>query len=347
MRDSYYANLDLLRAIAVLLVVAQHFCEKINVQHIGWAPIGSLGLFGVLLFFVHTSLVLMGSMERSGLRGVSLLKDFYTRRIFRIYPLSILAIACALALHLGSDVNGTSGLSYAPLPGKIAIVSQILLIQNLVDVRSIVNVLWTLPLEMQMYLFLPFLFAWIRSRAAFWPLIALWIASVFAARLQLHVAALSRASLLEFVPCFIPGVIAFASPRTPRLGSYLWPIFIIGLLSAFTLHPVTPMRWVLCLILGLFIPLFREIQTKSVRMISNRIATYSYGIYISHQFCLWFALGALVALPVWFRAGVLAALLIAVPILLYHGIEKPMIEIGNRLAKRWHEKPSSVLAIAD
>jgi peptidoglycan/LPS O-acetylase OafA/YrhL len=82
-------------------------------------------------------------------------------------------------------------------------------------------------------------------------------------------------------------------------------------------------------------------------MISNRIATYSYGIYISHQFCLWFALGALAALPVWFRAGVLAALLIAVPIVLYHGIEKPMIEVGNRLAKRSREKPSSVLAIAE
>ena len=79
------ANLDFLRTVAVLLVLAQHLCTRLHVEHIGWAPTTSLGPFGVLLFFVHTSLVLMSSMERSGLSGVLLLKDFYIRRIFRIY----------------------------------------------------------------------------------------------------------------------------------------------------------------------------------------------------------------------------------------------------------------------
>src|SRR6266850_1776977 len=112
------ANLDFLRAIAVLLVLAQHLCRRMHVEHIGWAPTTSLGLFGVLLFFVHTSLVLMYSMERSGLHGALLFKDFCIRRIFRIYPLSILAVAAAWALHLDSDINGTAGLSYGHLPGK-------------------------------------------------------------------------------------------------------------------------------------------------------------------------------------------------------------------------------------
>src|SRR2546423_12188612 len=100
------ANLDFLRAVAVLLVLAQHLCRRMHVEHVGWAPTTSLGLFGVLLFFVHTSLVLMYSLERRGLQGTLLLKDFYTRRIFRIYPLSILAVATALALHLASDIEG-------------------------------------------------------------------------------------------------------------------------------------------------------------------------------------------------------------------------------------------------
>src|SRR6201998_4784980 len=107
------SNLDVLRAIAVLLVLTQHLCRRMQIETIGWAPTSSLGLFGVLIFFVHTSLVLMHSMDRSGLQGVPLLKDFYIRRIFRIYPLSILAIVAALALHLGSDTNGVAGLSYA------------------------------------------------------------------------------------------------------------------------------------------------------------------------------------------------------------------------------------------
>lgn len=100
MRPGLSANLDLLRAIAVLLVLVQHLCKRMYVDRIGWIATSSLGHFGVLLFFVHTSLVLMYSMDRSGLTGPSLLKNFYIRRIFRIYPLSILTVLVAFLLHL-------------------------------------------------------------------------------------------------------------------------------------------------------------------------------------------------------------------------------------------------------
>ena len=340
------ANLDFLRATAVLLVLAQHLSRRMHVEQIAWVPTTSLGLFGVLIFFVHTSLVLMYSMDRSGLHGVPLLKDFYIRRIFRIYPLSILAVGVALALHLDSDINGVAGLSHGPLPGKAAIISQVLLVQNLAHVKSIVNVLWSLPFEVQMYLFLPFLFAWVRRKRVFWSLVALWMVSLLAAWAQPHVAALDRASLLRFVPCFLPGIVAFARPTIPRLRSYLWPIFVVGLVGAFTLNPVLPMGWALCLVLGLLIPFFREIQTKWIQTVSNRIATYSYGIYISHQFCIWFALGILAARPVWLRLGVLCMSLVLLPIVLYHGLEKPMIKLGIRLATRQRERATTAMAVA-
>jgi peptidoglycan/LPS O-acetylase OafA/YrhL len=332
MTKGAFANLDFLRAIAVLLVLTQHLCRRTHVEYIGWAPTTSLGLFGVLLFFVHTSLVLMYSMERSGLSGSPLLKDFYIRRIFRIYPLSILAVAVAVGLHLESDINGTAGLSYGHLPGKMAILSQVLLVQNLVHVKSIVNVLWSLPFEVQMYFFLPFLFAWVQRKRTFWWLLILWTVSLLSAWAQPQVAAFDHAPLLRFVPCFLPGIVAFAIPRNPGLRSYLWPIFILGLVAAFTLNPVLPMGWVLCLVLGLLIPFFQEIQNQPIRNISNRIATYSYGIYISHQFCIWFALGVLATRPLWLRLGVLSTSLVVLPILLYHGIEKPMIQMGKRVA---------------
>jgi peptidoglycan/LPS O-acetylase OafA/YrhL len=82
------------------------------------------------------------------------------------------------------------------------------------------------------------------------------------------------------------------------------------------------------LILGLLLPFFGEIQTEAIRTVSNRIATYSYGIYVSHQFCIWLALGVLAARPLWLRLGVLSTSLVGLPILLYHFIEKPMIGVG-------------------
>jgi peptidoglycan/LPS O-acetylase OafA/YrhL len=169
-----------------------------------------------------------------------------------------------VALHLESNVNGMGGLSHGQLPGKMALLSQFLLVQNLVHVKSIVNVLWSLPFEVQMYVFLPFLFTWARRKRILWPLLVLWIVSLLAAWVQPRVAALNRASLLLFVPCFLPGVIAFTLPRTPRLSSYLWPVFILALVVAFANHPELPMGWVLCLVLGLLLPFFREIQSKPI-----------------------------------------------------------------------------------
>jgi peptidoglycan/LPS O-acetylase OafA/YrhL len=134
-------------------------------EQVGWIPTSCLGLFGVLLFFVHTCLVLMYSMERSNLTGWRLFTSLHIRRILRIYPLSLLTVASALALHLTSEVNGIHGLSVAPLGGKREIIANFLLIQNLAQVKSIVNVLWSLPYELQMYLLLPSLFLWVRRKA--------------------------------------------------------------------------------------------------------------------------------------------------------------------------------------
>src|SRR5437879_527446 len=147
-------------------------------------------------------------------------------------------------------------------------------------------------------------------------------------------------------PVFCPGSLLLLCLGFPRLRSYLWPVFVVGLVAAFTINPVLPMGWALCLVLGLLISFFREIQSKSIRTISNRIATYSYGIYISHQFCIWLALGVLASHPLWFRLGVLSISLVVLPILLYHGIEKPMIQMGMRLAARLQEKPAPAMAVA-
>ena len=339
MANGQSSNLDFLRTIAVLLVLGQHLTRRMFGDSTS-LPTGYLGLFGVLLFFVHTSLVLMSSMERSGLQGRTLLKDFYIRRFFRIYPLSILTVAVALSLHLGSDINHVPGLSYGPLPSFSATLVQFLLLQNVARVKSIVNVLWSLPFEVQMYLFLPFLFAWVRrrSKTMLWSLFALWLLSLAGAWTQTHVRILDRAPLLLFVPCFLPGIIAYALPHRPRFRSFLWPIFIVALVFAYTVQPGLALgRW-LCLALGLAIPFFHEIQTPWLTLISHRIAKYSYGIYLSHQFCIWLALGVLAGYSLWLRTSMLIVSLLLVPVALYHGLEKPMIGLGVRIAARRKEK---------
>ncbi len=334
------ANLDLLRTIAVLLVFAQHLSMRLNVYRFAGMPTSSWGLFGVLLFFVHTCLVLMYSMERSALTGAPLITNFAIRRIFRIYPLSILAVLTALALHLDSDINGIHGLSRGPFPGIVSVASNLLLVQNLTYAKSIVNVLWSLPFELQMYALLPFLFMWIhrsatRGKSLTWRLLALWLVSVAAAVTQPRIHGLGRLSIMGYIPNFLPGILAYTIPHRPRIRSVLWPAFILSLVVVFAARPVFSTGWILCLVLGLMIPRFREIQFPWLRWISNRIATYSYGIYLSHQFCLWTVFGPLAGHSLALRISLLVAMLITLPVLLYHAIERPMIKRGVRVAARF------------
>lgn len=364
---SLSANLDLLRAIAVVLVLAQHLARRMYVETFAGMPTSSWGVFGVLLFFVHTCLVLMYSMERSRLPGWQLLTNFATRRIFRIYPLSVLAVLTALALHLDSDINGIRGLSHGQFPGIVSAASNLLLVQNLTYAKSIVNVLWSLPFELQMYAFLPFLFLCIRRSSTSgagaphiapsamcgptrrknlaWPLLALWIASVGMAAAQPHIPHFGRLTILLFLPNFLPGVLAYALPHRPRMASALWPVFVLLLVVVYAIRPILSTGWFLCLVLGLMIPSFREIQLPWLRWISNRIATYSYGIYLSHQFAIWTTFGVLASRSLAVKIPVLVVMLVALPVLLYHAIEKPMIGVGVRMAGRFAApEPSGQLA---
>jgi peptidoglycan/LPS O-acetylase OafA/YrhL len=346
------ANLDLLRTIAVVLVLLQHLFFKLPFHWMQFVAGQSPGLFGVLLFFVHTSLVLMFSMQRSRLKGPALFKNFYVRRIFRIYPLALIAVLAVMLLHLDSDVNGVHGLVYhrVPLTAR-TVVGESLLVQNVVGIKSNPNVLWSLPYELQMYVVLPFLFLWTRSRSSFLKLIGLWCLSVVAAwaQPQFHVLpqsyGISLFSLLRFVPCFLPGIIAFTLlPRAGRLASWLWPLFILALLVIFLQFPILPVAYPLCLVLGLTFPMFREIQSRWVRVVSSRVATYSYGIYICHPFCLWICFEVLKPASPWIKAAVLLASLVLFPWTAYHCVEKPLIEAGKKIAGRWTQAAKPVYA---
>ena len=88
---------------------------QLNFHPVDWY----CGRLGVLIFFVHTSLVLMLSMERGKLRSKELYLNFYIRRIFRIYPLSIVAVLMVITFELPEHSHGLNtpvGVSVLSLP---------------------------------------------------------------------------------------------------------------------------------------------------------------------------------------------------------------------------------------
>jgi peptidoglycan/LPS O-acetylase OafA/YrhL len=311
-------NLDFLRSVAVLLVLTDHLTRHYHIDRFN-----SFGFFGVLLFFVHTALVLTYSMQRSRLTGVALFKDFYIRRFFRIYPLSILAVLSAVALHLHADGRG---LSFGPRPGPVELFSNLSLVQNLTGSASVIGPLWSLPFEVQMYLVLPFLFIWRRRSAV--SLLALWFILGALGHFPEAYSSLRWLSLLIYAPNFLPGVLAATLPERKTFPAYLWPLFVLGLVALFFWKPSRLMGGLLCLLLGSAIPRFREISFRPLTWMSHRIATYSYGIYLGHSFFIWFALTRHNSWTLFWLMWIF------IPALVYHALEYPMIKFGRKVAER-------------
>src|SRR5579871_375436 len=98
-------NLNLLRSIAVLCVIFAHGMQLGG--PLDDALVHNVGTAGVLLFFVHTSLVLMLSLERQVKKTRDLMWwRFMLRRIFRIYPLSVITVLLTVWFGLpGADFS--------------------------------------------------------------------------------------------------------------------------------------------------------------------------------------------------------------------------------------------------
>lgn len=347
-------NLDVLRALAVAAVVVDHTVSMWT-HHIGWLTMWQLGRLGVLLFFVHTALVLMSSLERQGERS-DWVRTFYVRRAFRIYPLAVTAILLVLYFGLPSHVTGP-GISDPTVDATLRTVSaNILLIQNVVGAPNILGPLWSLPLEVQMYLVLPAAFLIARRSVA---LVATSIGVTAIGGLVVTYTGLPglwRLSVLAFAPCFLAGVLSYSILRalsvqesTRKLPAWSWVPVLVLCVPLFTIlrpTPATPAPgWIFCLAVGLAIPFVGELNRSWFTDAAQQICKVSYGIYLLHVPCLWLAfvffthwsLAAQWALYLWS--------LVVVPVVAYRFLESPGIRIGARLAGRPNAGREAVIAV--
>ncbi len=336
-------NLDLMRSLAVCLVITAHvllYAQR-TVPFETWF----FGLLGVDIFFVHTTLVLMWSLERDPHTA-----RFLLRRAFRIYPLWLTVLFLSVAVRLPTSPAFAPNFRFLH-PTFRVLAENALLIFNLTHLGAgLIGASWSLPVEMQMYIVLPFLFFAIRSMRSLGALIllnALTVAVAYAIDPSI------ASDLLFCAPCFLPGAMAYLGfqQRTPRLPGWCFVLWLLTLAEVTNLyasrHHSFRGGWIFALALGCSLPSFRQITFRPLIRLCELIARYSYGFYLFHFAALAVGLHYLIGYPLGVRLLGFFTTLIGLSVVFYHLVEKPMIKAGSRLARRIGNAPEPRMTQAE
>ncbi|MEU1721467.1 acyltransferase [Nonomuraea sp. NPDC005692] len=142
---SRLAWLDALRGIGALAVVAEHLLPWfLPALRPYWF---SLGVYGILVFFLVSGYIIPTSLERHGD-----VRAFWTSRAFRLYPLYLAVIALVLAASWWVPVR-----EGVPRDGS-AVAAHATMLLDVVSVGGVADTMWTLSYEMVFYLLVTALF---------------------------------------------------------------------------------------------------------------------------------------------------------------------------------------------
>lgn len=135
---SHINFLDGLRGMAVLFVLLSHLSN--NGWHILGANFAMSGKLGVWLFFVLSAFLLTSQFlraHRSNYFGIKFVFSYLVARIFRIYPLYIIALLIAIYYAGWFDIERFWSMFF---------------------LESTSHHLWAIPVEFKFYFFLPLMF---------------------------------------------------------------------------------------------------------------------------------------------------------------------------------------------
>jgi peptidoglycan/LPS O-acetylase OafA/YrhL len=156
----YIKQLDSVRALAVSLVIISHWISSDSI--INFIPNGLIGvdIFFVLSGFLITRILMENrkSLEATDNYPSSILKNFYARRVLRIFPVYYIFIFLLLIFrkHVAAHVD-------AAFPYLITYTSNYYFFK-LKGYDGVLSPLWSLSVEEQFYLLWPWIIVFVRQR---------------------------------------------------------------------------------------------------------------------------------------------------------------------------------------
>lgn len=207
--NRFFGSLDGLRAISILAVVWHH-TAAVNFTN----ALGHQGRHGVTLFFVISGFLIATLILRSKEAGTFSLRNFWGRRVLRIFPIYFASLGLYVLLTWLMERDTIYGREFfANLPFFATFTAN-----------------WVIPLESERVIFY---FAWsLAAEEQFylvWPFLALMLAGMRPALLALFVLLVSQYLALEHTATLgadFPGRLAITLP----------PGILLGVILAYLLH---------------------------------------------------------------------------------------------------------------
>jgi peptidoglycan/LPS O-acetylase OafA/YrhL len=225
------AGLDVLRGIAILLVMLRHAVPEV---------FGGGGVVGVVMFFTLSGYLITGVLANElTMTGRVDYRRFYLRRVRRLVPALVALVVVFAGVTLVFDPLGDRD----RLPATVAVLLTFTGNLPIADIDAAAFHSWTLATEEQFYLLWPALlaFAWVRGRVG-----AVLVATAVAA-LAACVAVLAwlwpyadNAYVLptSWFVCFVIGAAARLRGDAVRVPAALVPL----MLAALAALSVVPLR---------------------------------------------------------------------------------------------------------
>ena len=354
------SDLHAARGIAAAIVLFHHISLVQTMAYANRLAIDTVlnAHAAVIFFFVLSGFVLTGSIARTGVNRTSV-KQFLTRRAFRIYPALVAALAFALVIWgLGEpfeDGNKTNWYMRYSARFYDLNMGTVELLQNLIPVSFAVNPpTWSIFVELLGSFFIPLIFIWF-SRGPLFILLGLMFFLVLSG---IFVGKAAGFHYLNFTIFFALGaVIHFVNPlaRMPRLSLCLIAaasgtslLLCRMLYKALVLGEMTPIEvdnadWNMSLLEGGFAmvliacmaaPQWKQNTLRMPRFLGD----LSYSIYLFHF--------PVILLAVWLSAEVAwlsspALLWVGVPVVTlllatisFRYLEKPAIRMGHVVSEK-------------
>jgi peptidoglycan/LPS O-acetylase OafA/YrhL len=326
----YRNDISGIRAIAVISVILFHMGYLKN------------GYLGVDIFFVISGFLIINLIYKETYKNIFTIFSFYIRRIRRIIPLvlftSLISLLLGIFVMLPDDLENLAESVIA----TNFFANNILLLITSVNYWSSVNEFkplmhtWSLGVEEQFYLIIPFLFIFLKGKfnKVIFPIL---LFSSFLSFVSFIISTNESSTfyLLQyrFFELSLGGIAAIFSNKLkikPTYSFIFLTLIIAILFFNFNLQPKIKILFIIFLTIGLLItPNANKINNL---ILENKYAVYigliSFSLYMWHQVVFAFTKYCFINTPNIFQYIILLIIILCLSIFSYKFIENPFRNVN-------------------